>query len=211
MTPSELKTLPKCDLMKRILWIPAFLLLSLLLFTRHPAFASAAQSETGQARLPARQALIGTKAKTWKVGHWFNSDPLRLEDLKGHVVLVRFWTAPGCPFCAASAPALNEFYENYHHRGLEVVGFYHHKAFSPLDPEEVEAYAKTFGFRFPIAIDENWTTLRDWWLDDGEQGWTSVTFLIDKQGVIRHIHPGGQYVKGDKEYTILKNKIEALL
>jgi len=191
-------------MIKRILWILAFLLLLLLLFTRRPASGSAAPADAGQ-------ALIGTKAKAWNVGHWINSDPLGLEDLKGKVVLVRFWTAPECPFCAASAPALNEFYENYRHRGLEVLGFYHHKASSPLDPEEVEAYTQAFGFRFPVAIDADWTTLGDWWLRDNERRWTSVTFLIDQQGVIRHIHPGGQYVKNDKDYAILKSRIEALL
>jgi len=186
--------------MKFILWIPVLL----LLLTKHPTSVSAVQPELGQ-------ALIGTKAKAWEVGYWLNSDPLRLEDLGGKVILVRFWTAPACPFCASSAPALNEFYENYHHRGLEVLGFYHHKVSSPLNPEEVEAFAKMFGFRFPIAIDEDWKTLHHWWLDSEERGWTSVTFLINKQGVIHYIHPGGQYVKGDRDYATLKSKIEALL
>ena len=128
--------------MKHILWS----LVLLLLLTRHPASVSAAQSESYQ------QTLIGTKAKAWEVGHWLNSAPFRLDDLKGQVVLVRFWTAP----------SLNKLYENYHPRGLEVLGFYHHKAPSPLDPEVVETFTKMFGFRFPVAIDENWKTLHDW-------------------------------------------------
>jgi len=192
--------------MKHILWILALL----LLLTGPLTSVRATPSESIQPRHDA-QTLIGTKAKAWDVKHWLHSEPLRLEDLAGHVILVRFWTAPGCPFCAASAPALNEFYENYHDRGLKVLGFYHHKGSSPLDPEEVEAFAEKLGFRFPIAIDENWKTLRDWWLDANESQWTSVTFLIDKQGMIRTIHPGGQYVKGDEDYAILKSKIEVLL
>jgi len=155
--------------------------------------------------------LLGRPAKEWEVENWFNSRPLQLRDLKGKVVLVRFWTAPICPFCSASAPALNEFYEKYHHQGLEVIGFYHHKSSSPLSPKDVRRYAEKFKFQFPIAIDKEWKTLRQWWLDGHQRDWTSITFLIDQTGVTRYIHPGGQYVKGDKEYAGLKTKIEELL
>jgi peroxiredoxin len=75
----------------------------------------------------------------------------------------------------------------------------------------VEQYARNFGFKFPVAIDPGWRTLNDWWLDRGDQQWTSVSFLIDRKGIIRHLHPGGQYVKGDKDYRALKKKIEELL
>jgi hypothetical protein len=34
---------------------------------------------------------------------------------------------------------------------------------------------------------------------------------MDKRGVIRHIHPGGEYVKGDKDYAAMKTKIDELL
>ena len=54
--------------------------------------------------------MIGHKASRWEVRDWINSKPLTLEELRGKVVLVRWWTAPGCPFCEASAPALNEFF-----------------------------------------------------------------------------------------------------
>lgn len=58
--------------------------------------------------------LLGTKAKAWTVSHWFNTEAMDLEDLQGNVVLVRWWTGPHCPFCRASAAALNEWYQTYH-------------------------------------------------------------------------------------------------
>ena len=154
---------------------------------------------------------IGTKPPEWQVEHWLNSEPLKLSKLTGKVVLVRWWTAPECPYCRATAPALNEFYRKFHGRGLEVIGFYHHKSDEPLRLEGVKKYAKNFGFRFPVAIDADWRTLRQWWLNAGDRDWTSVSFLIDRHGLIRHIHPGGQYVKGDKAYAEMKAKIEELL
>lgn len=155
--------------------------------------------------------LIGKPAQEWEVRDWINSKPLQLKDLRGKVVLVRFWTAPGCPYCAASAPALNEFYEKYHGQGLEIIGFYHHKSSAPLVLDDVQKYINKFGFKFPVAIDYDWKTLRNWWLGEDERRWTSVSFLIDKEGIIRHIHPGGQYVKGDGDYVQLKVAIQRLL
>ncbi len=33
--------------------------------------------------------LISQPAPGWKIEHWFNSEPLALQDLRGNVVLVR--------------------------------------------------------------------------------------------------------------------------
>ena len=161
--------------------------------------------------LAAADKLIGSKAPAWHVTSWLNSSALELKDLQGKVVLVRWWTAPDCPYCQATAPALNEFNEKYHAQGLQVIGFYHHKADEPLKMGRVKEFVENFGFKFPVAIDPDWQTLRRWWLDDHARAWTSVSFLIDRHGVIRHIHPGGQYVKGDKDYERMKKKIAELL
>lgn len=161
--------------------------------------------------LSAAENLIGKAPPEWQVTNWMNSPALQLKDLRGKVVLVRWWTAPDCPYCRATAPALNEFFNQYHAGGLEVIGFYHHKSEEPLKVESVRKYAANFGFKFPLAIDPNWKTLHQWWLDDASRDFTSVSFLIDRHGIIRHIHPGGEYVKGDKDYAAMKAAIKKLL
>jgi peroxiredoxin len=166
---------------------------------------------TFQLAAKAADELIGSRPPEWQVTNWFNGAPVKLEDLRGKVVLVRWWTAPECPYCRATAPALNEFYRTYHDRGLEVIGFYHHKSDEPLKLQTVRKYADNFGFKFPVAIDTDWKTLHQWWLDGGRRDFTSVSFLIDKHGIIRHLHPGGEYVKGDKAYGEMKEAIEKLL
>lgn len=165
---------------------------------------------TGGRTAPA-DPLVGRPAPPWSVEHWFNSEPLELRDLRGKVVLVRWWTGPGCPYCTSTAPALNEFYDEFGEAGLVVIGFYHHKSRVSLDPANVENLARELGFAFPVAIDPKWKSLKTWWLDTGERDFTSVSFLIDRQGVIRYIHPGGQYVKGDEDYATMRSKIERLL
>lgn len=154
--------------------------------------------------------LIGHAAPGWDLATWFNSKPLRLEDLRGKVVLVRWFTAPDCPFCTATAPSLNLLDQRYRERGLVVLGFYHHKSPEPLSPETVKGYLEHYEFRFPVAIDPDWKTLKRWWLDR-DRGWTSVSFLLDKKGVIRFIHPGGKYAPGSPELAEIDRRIRGLL
>jgi len=161
--------------------------------------------------LTAADPLIGRPAPEWQFTNWSNSAPLALNELRGQVVLVRWWTAPQCEFCRVTAPALNEFHADFAARGLRVIGVYHHKVPTPLEPARVAAHASDFGFSFPVAVDPGWRTLKRWWLDGQERDFTSVSFLIDRRGVIRHLHPGGQYVKGDADYAALKAKIVELL
>lgn len=153
--------------------------------------------------------LIGTNAPSWNVSEWLNSQPLSLEQLRGRVVLVRWWTGPECPYCAASAPDLNALHERYQAKGLVVVGFYHHKSPTPLTRRHVEQLVKRYRFQFPVAIDQEWQTLKRWWLDGHDRAWTSVSFLIDREGVIRYIHPGGSYT--DEDMATLTSLIEEWL
>jgi thiol-disulfide isomerase/thioredoxin len=169
---------------------------------------------TGNAAAAEGDELLGARPPEWTAEHWLSSEPLSLGDLRGRVVLVRFWTGPECPYCRASAPALNEWHERYADEGLTVVALYHHKGrggADGADPEAVAAYAEELGFEFPVAIDPGWRTLHAWWLDGHSHGWTSVSFLLDRDGVIRHVHPGGQYVEGDAAHGELEAAIERLL
>jgi peroxiredoxin len=139
---------------------------------------------------------IGVAAPSFEFDGWLNSQPLSLEDLKGKVVLVRWWTET-CPFCASSAPALRALNTIYSPRGLAVIGVYHPKADrdSALNVERVERAVAARELDFPIAIDWDWRngTLKDWWLTGPDRPATSVTFLLDKSGVIQYVHPGMEY------------------
>lgn len=162
----------------------------------------------------AAQTLVSTTPPEWQVELWLNSPPLRLADLRGKVVMVRWWTA-GCGYCSTSAPALRGFHETYGPRGLVVIGFYHHKEEGAFDPRVYEETAKKYRFTFPLAVDPEWRTLESWMRDAKghhvDTSFTSVTFVLDKKGVVRHVHPGGQYVEGDAVYGQLRAIIERLL
>ncbi|WP_394846234.1 redoxin family protein [Pendulispora brunnea] len=170
---------------------------------------------TTSASEPAREArtgvesLYGKPAPEWQPELWVNSPPLRLADLRGKVVLVRWWTA-GCPYCSATAPALRQFDREYGSKGLVVVGMYHHKEDSPFEPSVYRDTSKRYGFTFPLAFDKDWRTLKSW-MNGVDTGWTSVTFVLDKKGIVRHVHPGGQYLEGDAAHAKLKATIAQLL
>lgn len=159
-------------------------------------------------------AILGTTPPEWHAERWMSSPPLELAKLRGQVVMVRWWTA-GCPFCSTTAPALRTFDRTYGARGLRVVGMYHHKEATPFDPKVYEETAKKYEFTFPVAVDPEWKTLDSWLRDASgrkvDTGWTSVTFLLDKRGVIRHVHPGGSYVEGDPAYGEMRAAVEKLL
>ena len=162
--------------------------------------------------------LIGKSAPEWETLEWMNSQSLKLSGLGDKVVLIRWWTET-CSFCAASAPALNEFHDTFKEQGLVVIGMYHPKPPGPRRQSALEKAVKRLGFEFPIALDMDWSTLKRYWLAKGRHRWTSVSFLIDKRGKIRYIHPGGEYYKGEDEtrteaerdYDELKAMIEKLI
>jgi peroxiredoxin len=155
--------------------------------------------------------VIDQPAPSWQVSQWFNSPPLALEQLRGKVVLVRWFTDPSCPFCSATAPTLRALHERYADRGLAVIGMYHHKEPTPLDPVEVEGWVKHYGYRFPVAIDKDWSTLRRWWLDGRARSYTSVSFLIDKAGVVRRVHLGGTIAPEGDDIAAITGDVERLL
>jgi peroxiredoxin len=155
--------------------------------------------------------LIGTKAPGWDIREWIGSAPLAWPELRGKVVLVRWFTSTDCPHCHATAPALNRLHRGYEKRGLVVVGMYHHKKDGPLTLDAVRGYVREYGFQFPVAIDRDWRTLNRWWLDGRDRDFTSVSFLVDRDGVIRHIHRGGTLAPGTPDFAAMQAKVEQLL
>jgi peroxiredoxin len=149
----------------------------------------------------AAATIVGAPAPEWPNLRWVQGGPLSLADLRGKVVLVRFFTDTQCPFCSATAPALNELDREFRDRGLVVVGFYTPKPQPrPTSVEEVRKTVEAYRFRFPVAVDDEWAALRRLWLDRSPgAGWTSASLLIDHRGIVRHIHPGGVFAKDSSD------------
>lgn len=139
--------------------------------------------------------LIGTRAPEWRGIRWIQGGPLSLADLRGKVVLLRFWLTD-CPYCARTAPALRDLFERYRGRGLVVVGIHHPKSRGAREPSKVEEAAGELGMAFPIGQDNDWRTIRAYGVGTHFQRFTSVSFLIDASGTIRFVHDGGEFHGG---------------
>ncbi len=97
-----------------------------------------------------------------------------LAALRGKVVVVSFWAA-WCPPCRKEMPALNAFYQQYHRKGLDVIGL---SADRPRDRSDVIKAMQSFNY--PAAM-----------LDDamvngfGVPGALPTTYVIDARGNVR--------------------------
>src|SRR3989304_9632842 len=96
---------------------------------------------------------------------WVQGGPLTLAGLRGQVVLIRFSMDADCPLCRRTAPALNEFHDEFSSRGLTVIGMYSPKPRPrPVPVERVREYVEAYGFQFPVAVADDWSALRGPWL-----------------------------------------------
>jgi peroxiredoxin len=162
--------------------------------------------------------LIGTPAPPWQGLRWLNRGPLSLADLRGKIVLLRFWLID-CPYCTRTLPVLRDLEREYGPRGLVVVGIHHPKSDAARSPEAVAAAARALAIDFPIALDNDWRTVSAYGVGRVFQRFTSVSFLIDRQGRIRFVHDGGEYHPGggakhrdcNAAYAALRQAIERAL
>src|SRR5262245_60456326 len=130
--------------------------------------------------------LIGKPAPEWTFTRWVRGPATTLRELRGKVVLVRWWTE-GCHYCRTTLPALEALKTRIDRPDVCVIGVCHPNP-EPRDVKDrhILEVARELGFTGPIAFDRDWRTLDRYWLDgDPERSWTSVSFLIDRQGTIR--------------------------
>ncbi|PDT74579.1 thioredoxin family protein [Bradyrhizobium sp. C9] len=134
------------------------------------------------------------------ISNWFNSQPLKLADLRGKVVLVDFWTY-GCVNCVNTLPHVTELYAKYRDRGLVVIGVHTPEFPFEHSATNVQAALKRHGILYPVAQDNNSQT----WNAYGNQYWPAQ-YIIDQNGKIVFQHAGeGRYDEIDRTVARLLN------
>jgi hypothetical protein len=166
-----------------------------------PVLATPATAEShaakGDADADSPATVLDQPARAWTFTRWVDTRPLTLEGLRGRVVLVR-WFNTNCRFCGNTLPGLETLRNHYDAQGLTVVGVFHPKPVGKVSDDFVRRTARKLGFHGPLAVDESWSTLERWWLADHPDGnWTSVSFLLDRDGIVRWAHGGGEYHPSD--------------
>ena len=137
--------------------------------------------------------FVGQKAPELKGDVWINTAPLKLESLKGKVVLIEFW-AFDCPNCAEAMPHVIELNKKYAKDGLVVIGVHTPRIDKEKDVAKIREAVKAKGITYPVVVDNNYSI----WSDYACDAWPNL-YLVDQDGVIRLSHTGvGRYDDIDK-------------
>jgi cytochrome c biogenesis protein CcdA/thiol-disulfide isomerase/thioredoxin len=130
--------------------------------------------------------------------HWFNTRggrALRMAGLRGHVVLVDFWTYT-CINCLRTLPQLRAWDDRYRDDGLAIVGVHTPEFSFERDRANVQRAIRRNRLRYPVAQDNGYATWESW----GNQYWPAK-YLVDARGRVRYTHFGeGAY--GETETAI---------
>ncbi|HEY4450982.1 MAG TPA: cytochrome c biogenesis protein CcdA [Solirubrobacteraceae bacterium] len=162
-----------------------------------PSASQASLLSTAHA-LPA----LGPAPEFTDTQRWFNTPggrPEQLASLRGHVVLVDFWTYT-CINCIRTLPYLKAWDAAYRRAGLTIVGVETPEFAFERDAGNVANAIGQFGLRYPVVQDNNMGT----WNAYGNQYWPA-DYLIDASGQVRYASFG----EGDYDKT--ETAIRALL
>ena len=123
---------------------------------------------------------------------WLNSEPLGPAELRGHVVLVNFWTLT-CINWLRQEPYVRAWSRAYRQDGLVVIGVHTPEFSFEHQIDRIRQAIKDREIEYPVAVDNDYAI----WNAFGNQYWPALYF-IDTEGVIRDQHFGeGRYEQSE--------------
>jgi thiol-disulfide isomerase/thioredoxin len=124
---------------------------------------------------------------------WLNPEPLGPADLRGHVVLVNFWTLT-CINWLRQEPYVRAWSQAYRDEGLIVIGVHTPEFSFEHEIDGVRQAIKRRGIDYPVAVDNDYTI----WRAFTNHYWPALYF-IDSDGIIRDDQFGeGRYEQSDR-------------
>ena len=145
---------------------------------------------------------LGTAPEFADTEDWFNTPgdrPLTLAQLRGHVVLIDFWTYT-CINCLRTLPFLKGLYAQYHRYGLDIVGVETPEFAFEQEASNVRQAISSDGIEYPVVQDNKYGTWDAW----SNEYWPAE-YLIDAKGQVRH------YQFGEGDYKQDEAAVRALL
>ena len=140
------------------------------------------------------------------ISGYFNTiDGLKLEDLRGKVVLIDFWTYT-CINCIRTLPHLVAWDEKYRDDGLVIIGVHTPEFEFEKKQENVQMALEKYGIEYPVVQDNSYAT----WNNFQNRYWPHK-YLIDSEGYIRYHHIGeGAYAETEENIQQLLMEINGL-
>lgn len=147
--------------------------------------------------LQSAQALqIGEKALDFSAPALLTQQPIQLADHSGQVVYLDFW-ASWCGPCRVSLPSLDALYHEFKTAGFSVLAVN-----VDADIRDAKRFLQTRPVNYPLIYDAEQRLPKLY----GVKGMPTA-YLIDRRGVIRHIHEG--FRPGDE--ARLREMVRSLL
>ena len=124
---------------------------------------------------------------------WLNSEPLGPAELRGHVVLVNFWTLT-CINWLRQEPYVRAWWQAYRDDGLIVIGVHTPEFAFEHEIDRVREATKERAIDYPVALDNDYGV----WNAFANHFWPALYF-VDRDGVIRDHHFGeGRYEQSER-------------
>jgi len=135
---------------------------------------------------------LGPAPELAGIVNWINSEPLTLEQLRGKVVLIDFWTY-SCVNCVRTLPYIKDWHDKYAEDGLVIIGVHTPEFEFEKDTANVEKAVERFGLKYAVAQDNDFKT----WRAFNNRYWPAKYF-IDFEGNVRYTHFGeGAYAESE--------------
>lgn len=132
--------------------------------------------------------------------NWINTkEPLSLEKLRGHVIVLDFWTYC-CINCMHTLPILAELEKKYRDMPVVFIGVHSAKFFNEQDRKNIEQAVARYEISHPVIVDEKMTI----WNKFGINGWPTIA-IIDPNGILVYRQSG----EGQKD--MVEDTIDVLL
>jgi cytochrome c biogenesis protein CcdA/thiol-disulfide isomerase/thioredoxin len=152
--------------------------------------------ELAQMRTHLALPELGPAPEFRETQRWFNTPggrPLTLHGLRGHVVLVDFWTYT-CINCIRTLPFVEGLYRHYHRDGLEVIGVETPEFTFEQEAGNVAQAIRSDGITYPVVQDNRYGT----WNAYQNQYWPAE-YYVDARGQVRHTSFGeGGYLHDEQ-------------
>jgi thiol-disulfide isomerase/thioredoxin len=124
---------------------------------------------------------------------WLNSEPLGLAELRGHVVVVNFWTLT-CINWLRQEPDVRAWSQAYRDDGLVVIGVHTPEFSFEHEIDNIRQAITERGIDYPVAVDKGY----DIWTAFDNHYWPALYF-VDAEGVIRDQQFGeGRYEQSER-------------
>jgi thiol-disulfide isomerase/thioredoxin len=119
---------------------------------------------------------------------WLNTnEPLSLEKLKGHVVILDFWTFC-CINCMHMLPELAKIEQKYRDKPVVVLGVHSAKFSNEQDPENITQAIRRYEVEHPVIVDKNMKI----WQSYGVSGWPTFVIIDPVGNMVYQISGEGQ-------------------